>query len=315
MKAINWLLINGGEAALWLWAEIKAIFGAVFGAIDYVLNPILSPVLSFLNPIATWTGDLVFAALGAFHPWFGITVISVLLGVIMLIAFRYTSNQAGIARAKDDIKANLLAMKLFKEELHVTFQSQWRILKAIFRLQRYVLFPVLIMALPMMLCLAQMGIRYQWRPIAPGEQVLLKLHVDPAAIGMVKADFESHPGVDVELGPIGGKSDLVWRLRGRDPGRHILTLNANGERIHKEIVIDRPFMRVSELRPGHRWLDQLLHPVEQPLPKNSIAKGVEILYPQGKPSWIYGPDHWVIYFFVVSMLTALVLAPVFRVRF
>ncbi|MBI3834775.1 MAG: hypothetical protein HY287_10640 [Planctomycetes bacterium] len=315
VEIINWLLIHGGEAVLWLSDSLKSIFGAIFSALDSILNPILSPLLSFLNPIATWLGDIVFAPLRIFSPAFTISFLSAALGALMLLAFRHTSNQAAITRAKDQIKANLLAMKLFKDELHVTFRSQWRILKAIVRLQACVLFPVLIMALPMMLCLGQMALRYQWRPIAVGERVLLKLFVNPSVIGTVRASIAPHPGIGVELGPIAGKSDLVWRLKGVQPGRHTIDITVNGEHVEKEVVVGDPFARVSELRPGHHWVDQLLHPAERQLPSNSIARRIEVLYPSDIHSWIYGPDHWVIYFFVVSMLTALALAPVFKVRF
>ena len=79
------------------------------------------------------------------------SVLSILTGVLALVAFRYASNQDGIGRAKDDIKANLLALKLFKDDLRVTVLSQLRIMWAIARLQRYVLTPVILLTLPMLL--------------------------------------------------------------------------------------------------------------------------------------------------------------------
>ena len=74
------------------------------------------------------------------------------------------------------------------------------------------------------------------------------------------------------------------------------------------------FERVSELRSSPSWTAQLFHPVERPLPGDSPVRSIEIGYP-GRDSWLYGPDWWVLTFFVVSMAAAMILAPVFKVRF
>ena len=111
MDAVNWLLINGADALFWLGGLIKILFSHVFTVLDAVLNPVLSPILAVLNPVFTEIADGLYFLLAPFPVWVGLTILSVVAGVIMLIAFRYTSNQAAIGKAKDDIKANLLALK------------------------------------------------------------------------------------------------------------------------------------------------------------------------------------------------------------
>ncbi len=314
MDFINSVLINGAEAVLWAWDLLSTFFGWVFRSLDAILNPILSPLLAFLNPICTWLGDVVYAVLSPFPVWVGLTVISAVTGVVMLIAFRHTSNQKAIGKVKDDIKANLLALKLYKDELRVTFLSQARLLWAIVRLQRYVLTPVLLMALPMMVALAQMGIRYQWRPLRSGEQTLIKVHFAHGAGKSIEVSIEPHPGLIVEVGPVPGRDLSVWRVRGGASGRHTLQFHLVGETIEKELVVGDGFERVSALRPSGRWTEQLFHPVEHRLAAESKVRSIEILYPS-VDSWVRGADYWVVTFFIVSMIAALVLAPVFKVRF
>ena len=314
MDFINSVLINGAEAVLWVWDLLSTFFGWLFGSLDAILNPILSPLLAFLNPICTWLGDVVYAVLSPFPVWVGLTVISAVTGVVMLIAFRHTSNQKAIGKVKDDIKANLLALKLYKDELRITFLSQARLLWAIVRLQRYVLTPVLVMALPMMLALAQMGIRYQWRPLRSGEQTLIKMHFAPGAGKSVEVSIEPHPGLVVEVGPVPGGDLWVWRVRGGAPGRHTLKFHVAGKTLEKELVVGDGFERVSVLRPSGRWTKQLFHPVERRLAAESKVRSIEILYPS-VDSWVRGADYWVVTFFIVSMVAALILAPVFKVRF
>ena len=51
-----------------------------------------------------------------------------------MIIFKYTSNQKAIGRVRDHIKANMLALKLFKDDMSVTFKSQGRVFGGAFRL-------------------------------------------------------------------------------------------------------------------------------------------------------------------------------------
>lgn len=314
MDFVNSVLMYGAEAVLWVWDQLSTFFGWLFGMLDALLNPILSPLLALLNQICTPLGDVVYAVLSPFPVGVGLIVISALTGVVMLIAFRHTSNQKAIGRVKDDIKANLLALKLYKDELRVTFQSQARLLWAILRLQRYILTPVLLMALPMLLALAQMGIRYQWRPLRSGEQTLIRMQFAPGAGKSVEVSIEPHPGMVVEVGPVPGGDLCVWRVRGGAPGRHTLRFHVVAATIEKELVVGDRFERVSALRPNATWTEQLFHPVERRVAAQSRVRSIEILYPS-VDSWVYGADYWVVTLFIVSMIVALIFAPIFKVRF
>lgn len=310
------ILIKSADMILSLWDGIVVFFAAIVSFLDVILNPVLSPIFSILNPLSNVIGDIVYAMLNPLPVWLGITIISVITGVVMLVAFRYTSNQEAIGRAKDDIKANLLALKLYKDEIQVVFQSQVQLLGAICRLQRYVLTPVLVMLLPMLLGLAQMGIRYQWRPVRPGEQVIIKalLHHNESNPHPIEVELDAGTGVVVEAGPVPGNDEWVWRIHAVQAGQHILTFHVNGKKIEKKFFVSEGFDKTSALRPSKHWVDQLLHPVESALDFDSPIQSIVILYPT-VDSIVYGADYWVVYYFVVSMAAALIFKPVFHVRF
>lgn len=319
VEAINWLLLGIGNIVLAVWDGTLTGLQWLIAGIDSLLNPILSPVLSVLNPACNWAGDLFYSLFGRFPPWIGLTVLSALAGIIALVAFRFTSNQKAIGRAKDDMKANLLALRLFKDELGVTFRCQVRLLWAIARLQRYMLFPLLVMLPPMMLLLAQVGLRHQWRPLQPGEQTNIKL-----TLANTHADVEGNspsPPITLEPSPairdavgVPGDGNIVWRFRAGEPGRYKLRFRTNDQTIEKELVISDAFERVSAVRSGPHWGTQLLHPIEKCLLNDSLVASIIIDYPH-IDSWIYGASWWLLFFFVVSMATALIFKPLFKVRF
>lgn len=303
-----------GGAVLAAWDALASGAVALWHGLDYVLQPIMSPLLSVLNPICTLLGDIVYTALGFLPAWAGLTVISIVTGVVMLIAFRYTSNQDAIVRVKDEIKAHLLALKLYKDELHVVFSSQVKLVWAILKLQRYVLTPVLVMLLPMLLGLAQMGVRYQWAPVPSGSPVIVRAALDTEAQEPPNVTLQAPDGVIVEVGPLRGTGDVAWRLRGEKPGDYTLRFNAGDATYEKELVVGDAALAVSAMRPAKVWTDQLLHPIEPPIDDDAPIRSIIIEYPP-VDSYIHGSNYWVLTFFIVSMAAALILKPVFKVKF
>jgi len=308
------LLLHLGDAAQWLWHALCV--GAVWAwaLVDAILNPVLSPVLLVLNRLSTYAGDAVFAALAPLPPWLGLTLLSVILGVLMLAAFRYTSNQVKIGRTRDELTAHLLSLKLFKDDLGVTWRAQGRLLHALARLQVLMLKPVLILLLPLLLVVGQMGLRYQWRPLRPGEETLIRLRLRSTADDKIStARLDAGQGLADIVGPVPGGGQLVWRVRGGIPGRHTLRFTIAGRIVEKDLVVGGGLARVSAERPPRRWTSQILHPAEVPLPPDSPVRSIEIAY-GGVDSHIRGANWWVLYFFVVSMAAALAVKPVLRVR-
>lgn len=307
-----WFLDTLGRVALALWDAIATVFAWLWSLVDSVLAPVMRPVLAFLNPAMTRATDALYGLLDALGRTAGLTLLSAVFGVLMLVAFKYLSNQKAIERVNNDIKANLLALKLFKDELRVTVVAQVRLFWAILRLQRYMLTPVLILLLPMMIVLAQMGLRYQWRPLAVGEHTTVELRLaNDGATPPISLD--PGQGAEVEAGPIIGDHLAVWRIRATAPGHHMFTINHGLTLAEKELVVGDVGPRVNPIR-STSWTSTLLYPAESALPKGSPIVSIEVKYPPME-SWIHGSDWWVLYFFVVSMAAALILKPVVGVKF
>ncbi len=313
LSALEWILIRGAEAIHWACSALAVLVIDIAALLGEALNPLLSPLLALFNPWFTQLGDAIYVVLGPLGPLPSLTALSVLTGLGSLAVFRVASNQQAIGRALDDIKANLLALKLFKDDLRVAFRCQLRLLGAVARLQWRMLPPFMVMLIPMLPLLAQMGVRHQWRPLRIGERALVELRLSEVASSELPIRMEAPSGVAVEVDGIPGGGRWVWRIRGEQPGRHVLRFHVGDEVVEKELVVGESFERVSAWRTGPRWTTQLLHPLEPPL--NSAAlEAIEIGYPPN-PSRLHGSDYWVVYFFVISMLTALVFKGLFRVRF
>src|SRR5260370_27871087 len=94
----------------------------------YRMMEVVAGILVWLNSAANVLGRLLLAPIGMLPGWLSATVVAAVTGVLLLVLFKYTSNQRAIKRVRDDIDANLLALKLFKDNARVTIGSQGRLL-------------------------------------------------------------------------------------------------------------------------------------------------------------------------------------------
>jgi len=272
--------------------------------------------VTIVNPIMTALFDALYGLLGLLPPWLSLSVLSVLAGVLALVVMRYCSNQAAIGRVKDGIKADMLALKLFKDELPVVFRAQGRLVLGALRMQYYMLPPMAVMMVPFILAAAQMGLRYQWRALRPDEESVLSVALRrDAPAGAFDITIEAPDGVQVDRRvrkPV--KHEVDWIVRGARAGRYTLRLRCGGDSITKQLVVGDDAGRVSPRRPGPGFVDRLLYPAERPFGSGSMVQSVSIAYPP-RESRFCGADWWVVWFLVLSIVAALALKPIFRVKF
>jgi uncharacterized membrane protein (DUF106 family) len=270
-------------------------------------------ILRCVNVLANALGRFLLAPIGMLPGWLSNTIISAIAGLLMLIVFKHTSNQRAIGRIKDDIKAHMLALKLFKDSLSVTLQ---RIFKGALLLPLHSLGPMLVMAIPVSLLLAQMGLWYQSRPLLPGEAAVMTVKLnDNVERPWPIVRIEPTPVVEVTVGPVRvfSKREICWEIKALEDGKHDITIHVDGRQIEKELVIGDSFMRVSSMRPDWNWANILMHPAEEPFGPDSTVQSITIDYPD-RPSRTSGADWWLVYFFVASMVFAFILKPFLKVR-
>jgi hypothetical protein len=265
----------------------------------------LAQIVVWLNAVANDLGKWILAPIAFLPGWLSATVIAAATGVMFLIIFKYTSSQQSIKRVKDDIKANLLALKLFKESARVALSAQARTFLGAGWLLTLGLMPMLVLLVPALLILGQLGLWYQARPLRIGEEavVTVKLNIDPRS-AWPEVQLLPTDGVAALVGPVQVRSqgELCWSIRAIKSGYERLVFQVGEQTADKELAVGDGFLRVSSLRPGWRWLDALLYPAENPFPPGSTIQSIAIDYPK-RSSWTSGTDSWVIYWFLMSMVS------------
>ncbi|KPJ65907.1 MAG: hypothetical protein AMJ43_09640 [Coxiella sp. DG_40] len=280
-------------------------------------------MIDFLAAIITWInvpvnalGKLLLAPVGVLPGWLSNTIISAVAGIVLLAIFKYTSNQQAIGRVRDDIKANMLALKLFKDSIKVTLQSEGRVFRGAGLLLLHSIRPMLVMIIPVSLLLSQMGLWYRFRPLLRGEETLITMKLnDNITSPWPNINIEPLSAFGVMTGPVRlvVKQEICWKIRARENGYHRIVFQVDERRIEKELAIGNSFMRLSAKRPGWHWADILWHPAEKPFGPDSVVQSISIDYP-GRSSQFFGIPLWLIYFFIASLVFALLFKPFLKVR-
>jgi hypothetical protein len=220
----------------------------------------LAQVVVWLNVAANAVG-VVLAPLAALPGWLSATLVAVVSGVLLLAVFKYTSQQRAIKAVRNDIQANLLALKLFKEFVPVTLRAQGRILRGAFWLFILAVVPMLVMAVPVSLLWGQLALWYEARPLRVGEEALVSLQLN-GDVDSPWPEVKLRPteAVETTVGPVRVRTQrtVYWNIKPRTAGYQRLVFNVDGKDAEKDLAVGDGFMRVSTQRPGWDWWAMLL---------------------------------------------------------
>ena len=273
--------------------------------------------MNIFNAALSGLFDLLFAPFRGMSPWIPMAVVSLLTGFLMLLIYRAVSNQRGILRVKNQIKAHLLELRLFKNDLGVSLRAQGRILAANLKYIGYAFKPLLVMIVPVMLILIQLNDWFGSRPLAVGESALVKARLaegySPVETGL---RLEAPDGIVLETDPLRIEEDreVDWRIRAVTPGVHELVLRWGDRSAVKTVVVDGGRLaRVSTARVRTNAWREISHPGEKSLPGGGPVTTFEVRYPERRLNLFGKGVHWLVAYFVLSLVLGFAFKGVFKV--
>ncbi len=292
--------------------------------------------MSYLNLALGAVIDGLLFPFRGLPPLVGLTVVSLLAAIGILLAYKATSNQQKLAAVKRRIHAGLFEIRLFSDDLRAILRALGGILVQNLRYLGLSMVPMLWILPPLVLIATQLQYQYGYRGLESGARTLVTVALAEdgagkggeggAAVAERPAlALDTPAGLAVDAAPvwIPSRREMVWRLAAERPGSYELTLRKDGKPFVKrvEVAEDPPrAVRASPVRPGRGFLDQLLWPGERPLPAESGLLAIELDYPEATigvfgwqlGSWL-GIPAWMLIFLVLSVVFAFALKSRFKV--
>ncbi len=248
------------------------------------------------------------------HPLLPLAVVSLITSVLLLLAFRWLSDQQGLEQIKAKIHAHFLELKLFRHDVGVIWSAEKQILRYNLLYLAYLLKP-LVVTLPIFaLFLLELEGWYNSRPLKVGEAAVVSVFVVPHAEDVLDslrvADAE---GLRVETPAlrIPEERRADFRIRALTAGEHPLAFVIGGpdsKGVTKRVRVGHE--RVAYLGrtlsvPG--LLSGLENSEETPLSPGSRISKIEVDYP-GAIVRVFGwRVNWVVAFVVLSIVFAFLL--------
>lgn len=281
--------------------------------------------MNTLNAAIAYVVAALLAPFSALPAWVGLCVVAALSGVVAAIAFRFTSNQKALKRVSDQVRASLLAMRLFSDDPRNTLRAQGGLLAASAKRLVLSLPPLVVLIIPFTLLLAHLAMYYEFRPLPRSLSPL-----NEAALLEVETSTDAWPTL-MNLKPVcpeGVTLDarvrepatrkIVWRIIASRPVRGVIQFPLDGATVAKEIVIDDTSADLSFASPrraGPGLWDRLFFPGEPAFDAASPIQSITIQYPTRETPIFGHAVPWWLTFFVVSILAALAVKPLVGVQF
>lgn len=239
-------------------------------------------------------------------PLVSLALLSVPAALAMLLVVKHTSNQARLASVKRGIQACLYEIRLFSDDPRAVLRALGEMLRHNLTYLRLSLGPLLILALPFGFVLTHLDAYYGTGELVPGRAVLIKVRMKEPSAGAPQ--LAATAGVKIETPAVWIPSlrEAVWRISAEGELEADLTVTAATGSVTKAFTSASGVVRRSISRPDSGILSQLRHPAERPIPGGSGIESVTVTYPARGVSVVGWELHWLVVFFVLSLVLALI---------
>ena len=241
------------------------------------------------------------------NPFFLVCVISVVVGLVMVVMFRYTSNQKAIGRAKDQLKAHLLAVRLFQDQLPVVMRAYGRILSGTARYLRLAFAPLLIAIIPITWLIVELDRYFGWESLQPGQAFLLEAKVNNAdALNSVELQLPPEISASAPaVHDVAGNS-VSWRLVAASDGNYNVKVTGGGEGLSKQVQVSSRLQRLSPERLRALWWKRTFTSTEPALPAGGLVQAISVNYPPREVGVFTWKANWILWFFFISLIAGFV---------
>jgi hypothetical protein len=182
--------------------------------------------------------EAVFIPLGLLPPWASLLVLSSVLSLVLLFAFRLLTPQARLARLKERLGATVYELRLFAASPSRVLAAQGRAILLVILYLLLALPPLVVLGPVVGALFARAALEYELRPISTGETALLRVSLDRAVARSAIRVEAAGPGLEVRppLLLLSSGKEVAVRVRPTRPGVLGVLVEVEGRAVEKRLV-------------------------------------------------------------------------------
>lgn len=264
--------------------------------------------MNIFNAVFSAIFNMLFYPFNSLAPVWGMLIISFVTGVVMLFIFKATSDQKGIKQAKNFVKAHFLAIRLYRDDIGLMFNTMKNILVSNMLYMKKSLRPMLFLIVPVGVILIQLGSRYEFRPFKVGETFILTLRLHEAIenVDLKDVGISLPVGLSLDMPPvkIARLREVNWRVKAEQPGSYDVVFKYQGSTVNKQLHVEGALVPIAREIARSNLSVALMNPAESSLPGSSFASIISVGYPKRDFEFFGWQFHWLIAFFIFSLISA-----------
>jgi preprotein translocase subunit YajC len=267
---------------------------------------------SFLGSVFT----LLLKPLGDAGPWAALVLVSLLITVVVLFIFKFTSNQKRLKRKKDRAVAHLLELLIFRDDVVLTLSALKSVVLRSFCYLGELLIPMAVSLPLVILLLVHLAGWFDIRPLHGGEETVVSAQLaGNLAVMEQDVSIETSQNVSIKTRPVRIPSEnrICWRAAAETKGTGWVDVIVNGRSYRKSVTSGPGFTGVSTARVSGGFWKQLANPAEPPLEDGAALKSIRVDYPERELTMGGRNINWILALFVLCMLLGLALMKPMRV--
>lgn len=278
-----------------------------------------------INYLFTRLFDILLFPFSFLPDFWGVLFLSVLMSFVVLAIYRLISSPARIKAAKEKVKANILAIRIYRDFWKVILVSFFKSLYYTGKYFALNVIPVLVILPILFPVFVQMDIRYGMRPFHTGETVLVRAAFsgDPSAHSvelvpgktfktMMNPVFINAWEDDAKQIPL---REVNWKLGITASGVSPLQLKVDGQLVEKSLVTGYYSGALSNRKAAASSWSHFLEPAEALIPGNSAVTSISLKYPPRDVSFLGIHTHWLVYNLILVVVIVLALHKRFGIEF
>lgn len=253
-----------------------------------------------------------------FPPLVGLSVVSLVVAVAMLLVFRRTSNQPAITSVKRRIQAGIFEIRLFNDDIRA-LQGVGDVFRHNLTYLRLSLAPLPWLIVPLALLVAHLQFYYGYEGFVPGQTAVVKVRVRESHLTAGGA----FPGVALQVpAGVSVQTPAVWIARSREAawrigldraGDYEIVITLDGRSATKNIRVSDHVGWRSPGRYDAAFVNQFFFPAEPPIARDVPLEAIEVSYSERQLHVLGLTLHWMVLFFGLSLVFAWLLSARFGV--
>jgi len=109
--------------------------------------------------------------------------------------------------------------------------------------------------------------------------------------------------------------EINWRISPKEKGVHKLFVIVGGRELTKKVsVAQEKLSKISPRRIQGNFIDEVFYPTERPIPYDSPIKTIEISYPPERMNLFGWRIHWLVAYFILSIVFGFAFKGMFKVN-